>query len=138
MDPFRPILLVEYGNRSGHDIDVFALFENGPFIITEIGLLDYISINQRRFHELLNLYDPLVIEPILTGVLFGGNEEALILYKRQISNLKVSNDMIEHLFRRSIEELSNSYIFLHDYESTNNSFYLRSALVDLSFSCSYR
>jgi len=137
IEPLHPLMLVEYGDRKGRDFDIFVVFEKSPLTMAEIGPIDYTAIGRSQFEHLLSLFDIVVTEPIVTGSPTFDNNSEFISYREKLIQQKPTHQVINYLVKRSLEELLHAHMFIEEYEKRNESYLIRSALYDLSFSCSY-
>ncbi len=93
-------LIVLYGsnldlNYPDKDIDLFIVVNNQiDYQTIEIDNYDLIFVNQDYFHIALGNFEPLIIEPLLTGKIIWGHQED---YQQIISRQTITNANLIHL-----------------------------------------
>ncbi len=135
-NPLRNLVL--YGSGK-NDIDMLAIYKYQPISINiSLGILDIIAVGYDKFIELLELYDPLITEPILTGQCCYGDTNEMENFKDFLVNSKPTIDSIFYLIDQSIKILNDAVGYLNLVQHNNNcSLYEDFFWKNLSFSASY-
>lgn len=128
---------VLYGSTSdGRDIDILLVQEEEPpAAVVVSGQLDIYVLSRKTFTWLLDLLDPHVTEPVLTGSVLIGDEGRWRELHDSLENTRGSRDAVWHACRRSLVEYLNAEE-LHRAASTLTG-RLEWAFQTLSFSISY-
>lgn len=126
------VFLLWYGNRKGKDVDLLAILKDGvePDYY-EMAEWDIGEVSNEDFEKRLELFDPMVTEPLMNGVLLLGSQEKFAYLKRKLLSSRPFDKAIEFLFKRAGEELENATVFFERHQQ------ILFALLDLSFACSY-
>jgi hypothetical protein len=97
-------LLIAYGSPSGADADYLAIFDQLPRPSSLMaGALDLWAISEDRFTDFLNVLDPFVTEPLLTGTVAFGSTELFAKLQTYMGEQTGSSAGIRHLLCRSME-----------------------------------
>lgn len=131
------IFLVEYGNKKGVDIDLFAVYKEAECSNFAVGKIDITRLNLNTYRELILLHDPVVTEPILGGTLLTGNQVLFKSEKKKIRKPSYNPSAVVHLLQKSFDTFSYAKIFLLYYEEKPTIYNLIGTLSNLSYSCSY-
>ena len=133
--------LIWYGNRIGNDIDLMAVLKKETRVrLYEPSKLDILTIGKDEFQKRLELFDPVITEPLITGFLVKGNEtEFGELRSDTILSLSksLSAEAVQFLKQKARARLKNARNRLRTYEQREDKDNLLSSLVHLSFACSY-
>ena len=141
INPENIEFLLWYGTRPGRDIDLLIVLKEA--IKTRLCEsskfnLDILMIDNSEFIRRLNLLDPAITDPLITGfVLLGNREEIGLLRSDTILSLsdlkKVPKETIQFLKKKACERLQNANTFLQ--KKSNGT--LRPFLIELSWACGY-
>lgn len=132
--------VIWYGSREPEgDIDLCVVFD-GPVAIQNftLGRLDLVTLNRKDFDFYLSNFDPIAIEPILTGSIVVERTSYLSERKMRLLDIRSSPQIVSYLLRRSTEEYLNAKIFFdQSRQATNQHVFLLRALVNISFAWAY-
>ncbi|MDP2934826.1 MAG: hypothetical protein Q8N59_03620 [bacterium] len=132
------VFLLWYGNRKGKDVDLLLVLKDEVRInCYKMAKWDILEINNKDFKRRLKLFDPVMTEPVMSGVLLFGSYEKFVYLKRKILSICPSVKTIEFLLERASKELENANDFFERYQKKTESQLLLFTLLDLSFACSY-
>jgi len=134
--------LIWHGRREGKDVDLLAVLkkEQGPRVrlYKSSRNLDILTIGEDEFVKRLLLYDPLVTEPVMTGIFLLGDKTTFgELRNRIILNMPPSNAAIQFLKQQADERLKMARILLQDNNKGKDGDDLLCALTELSLAGSY-
>lgn len=88
-------LIIFYGNEQGKDIDVFVVIAGeSEYNCTQQGRFDITYVGEKWLTEMIEFFDPLLTEPILTGKTIYGNSSHI---KNALSKIRPSRNMINYL-----------------------------------------
>ena len=119
------------------DQDVLAVYTHRPPRNEVVcGRLDVLAIGVEDLHCLLNLLDPVVTEPVLTGSLVYGDEQLLLEAQQSLKNVACQWNCIRHLLQRSLCSYQNACSSLTDSHRWDRAT-LRLFKTNLSYSISY-
>jgi len=126
-----------YGSRRpGRDIDILVVLNCAPPVPTAVlGYLDLLMFGRDYFDTALSLFDPVVVEPVLTGELLFGNEQFLADWRKQVTCGHPGKDSVNYLLARSVTELVSSRHILNG--DTGVGEYVKWSFQNLSFSIAY-
>ncbi len=132
------VFLLWYGDRKGKDVDLLVVLKDGfqPHCY-EMAKWDILEVNNKDFKRRLELFDPVITESVISGVLLLGNQKKFAHLKKKFLSVRPFGKAIRFLLKRADEELENAAIFLERYRRRTESRLLLFALLDLSFVCSY-
>ena len=119
--PMKISTIILYGNREGRDRDILIVSSNDVFIERIVsGLLDIVVVGEKYLLDLVRLFDPIVVEPILEGEVLSGKKVWEI--KKNILRLISTNSSVAHLdaFSRHILEGAIYFFEKGDYEKSIN------------------
>jgi len=131
--------LIYYGNLQGEDIDLLVVLQNWDSDPQEYqpSEFDIFEIREDEFRSRLILMDPIVAEPVITGRIILGNEVEFQSIRDEFLLSFPSQEIINSLRQRAVEELGNAFTFLNKYRKSKDVNDLFFALINLSFACSY-
>lgn len=132
------VFLLWYGDRKGKDVDLLAVLKDEvqPNCY-EMTKWDILEVNNEDLERRLELFDPVITEPVMNGVLLLGSQEKFDSLKEKLLSARPSGKVIEFLLKRAREELENATVFLERYQQKTENRLLLFGLLDLSFACSY-
>ncbi len=97
--------VIKYGSESKNsDTDYLAVYKNlyRTQSITA-GCLDFWAISENSLEKYIQVVDPFVTEPILTGkIVYGDNDEVYSIIER-VSSIEITPEAIRHLIARSFK-----------------------------------
>ena len=128
-----------YGSRkSPRDVDILLIQERlSPTASFVAGQVDIFVIDRKRFVELVQLLDLIVIEPLLSGIVLFGDLIGIESIKSKILKTKPTIVCSEHACLRGLEEtLSARQMFLK-YQRDLRSELLEWSFHNLAFGISY-
>ncbi len=134
--------LIRYGDWLGDDIDLLAVLERETKArLYEPSRLDILMIGKGEFERRRKLFDPIITDPIITGLLLSDDKTKKVEFSELRSNtilfLPVSAEAIQFLQQKAQQRLKNAFNRLEIYDQKGNKRNLSSALIHLSFACSY-
>lgn len=135
----KGVFVLQYGSRlSGRDRDIVVVQpEVPPSPSSTIGDMDIMVICQQRMESLIEVLDPIVTEPILTGDLVVGDERAWKSMKTRLGATSVNQQCLNHPAKRSLHEYLNATGFLERHSTKRINEFLVWALEDLAYSISF-
>lgn len=130
------VLVMHYGSKKpGRDIDLLALYFNNPFQNeVKIGMLDVLALSVKQAKDLLECFDPIVIEPLLKGKVVYDREEFYSEMIKAIESLEPDHSAIRHLLLQSLSSYQYTINCLK-MDQLDNSIY--HACVNLGYATSY-
>ena len=137
--------LLWYGTWPGRDIDLLIVLKKTSKVRlceSSKSKLDILMIDNKEFMRRLNLLDPAITDPLITGfVLLGDRQDIGLLRSDTILSLSCSEkkplpipeETIQFLRKKACERLQNADTLL---QKKNKSF-LYPFLIELSWACGY-
>lgn len=142
INPENIKFLIRYGDWMGEDIDLLVVLnKETKFRPYEPSKLDISTISEGEFEKRRKLFDPLITDPIITGLLLSDDKTKKLEFSQlrsdTILSLALSTEAIHFLQQKAQKRLKNAFTYLENYNQKGNRRNLLSALVHLSFACSY-
>lgn len=139
-----PVMSVDgviwYGSRHPEgDIDLCIVFE-GPIRMQSfnLGRLDLAAFSRKDFEFYLYHFDPIAVEPLLSGSIVQEMTTYLTEKKKEIASLRSSPEIVSYLLRRSVEEYLNARAYFYQLRQVADPFVFRvRTLINLSFAWAY-
>jgi hypothetical protein len=136
--PLRGGVLLRYGNPRGFDIDLMAVLrEPTEFLPWRLGRIDLFVIGWQQCERLLRAWDPMITEPVQTGVLVAGSTGDLRRLKAFLHRRPVGQAAPLHLVRRALYHAASARTWLDRVDTTRSVRDAEVLLANLTFCCSY-
>lgn len=137
-EQYNPVEVVyHYGSREkDRDIDLLVITRernlDNSFI--SYGQLDVIFISKGAVQSLIELRDPIIMEPIINGEVVYG--KPLQLQKLNM-NEEMKRKTISYLYEKGMADYSSSLKYFSMYKNTNIDEYFRRSIINLGYAYSY-
>lgn len=131
--------IIWYGSRrEGRDIDLLAIDDSASGTTSmRLGRIDLAAMTRWQFERLSTVADPVVTEPVLTGVLLVGDTAVFDDARTRLIGAHPRAEAVEHALRRSHEDSASVPRFLTQYRELQDHRCLHWALHNLSFAIAY-
>lgn len=123
-------LLIQYGSLK-RDVDIVAVYKDDVALKEGLlydGLIDINVMKENTFLQKLSLYDIELLEPLLSGHLILGDENALNKIRKTILSGKPSKEAVDYAKKRSLETYNNALFFFHQNRHKRNQVALSSGI----------
>lgn len=135
----KEAVAIQYGNiNDGNDIDILIIQKGEtttPFFVA--GLLDILVLSIENCYRLIEVLDPLVVEPLLTGKYLLGDKGTWLSLLNLLASIKSSQLCVQHAIQRSFDSSITSLNYWHDYVKNKKEEFLYWSFNNFSFSISY-
>ena len=132
-------ITIYYGSRKlGRDLDLFVI-QQAPAAdkSMEVGLLDLAVMSEIEFMRCIQLFDPAVTEPLLTGSLLCGKKQTWNRYRETLQKFRPTSKCIAYLKTQANKQFCTAADMLELAIQTNTPYYSFLALKSISWSISY-
>jgi hypothetical protein len=130
---------VQYGNQDeAQDVDILIIQSDEPkATVFSLGRIDCLCLSTQEYSSLLDLWDPTVTEPILTGTQLYGTPKWLEQQRTLLHTLPFNTNTIQHLQRESARHFLATSSFLNNPAESIPTSKLLWILINFSFAVSY-
>jgi hypothetical protein len=132
--------IIWYGSRRlDADLDLLVVTPSpSPLVHIELGRLDLLLCPQQELSFLLQYFDPLITEPLLTGSILAEEAGCAARALESLGASSTNPSTTRYLLRRSLEILLDGFAILETFDKSQEEGMLLRALTNLSFALSYR
>lgn len=126
-----------YGSRRpGRDRDILVVQNHTPPVPTVVlGRLDLLIFQREYFASALSFFDPVAVEPVLTGELLFGDQRVLDEWRTQVRTGRPGKESVKYLAARALAELAASRQIFDSHDGEGE--HLNWSFQNLSFSIAY-